>query len=491
MPLFNVIRQGMACLALLCTLQAQARAADPAAGARIAARGGAACASCHGREGEGSAHYPPLAGQPAAYLQRQLQAMASGQRQAPLMGPVARSLSAQERSDVAAYYASLALAVKPRQGPLPTARSSDGAWLVERGRWADGIAACAKCHGPGGAGVGQDFPAIAHLTASYMQAQIDAWKHQGREAGPLGLMGEIARKLTPKDIEDIAAYYRQLHSAAGPTLAQRPAPAARTEASHPPDARAIPDSRLGEWIQRGEAIFTRTPENASGFAGNSLSCTHCHLDAGRLKNAAPLWGAYPMYPAYRQKSGRVETFAERVRGCFVFSLNGRAPDPGHDLLVALETYAYWMAAKAPLGERRPGAGLVKLAPPPQRPTFAAGQAVYAKHCALCHGTQGQGRKSGGITVFPALWGKDSYNWGAGMHEIDKAAGFIRSNMPYGQHNVLSEQQAWDVATFINSFERPQDPRFTGDVAQTRKQFHDTPHSMYGVRVNGKLLGTGP
>lgn len=77
-----------------------------------------------------------------------------------------------------------------------------------------------------------------------------------------------------------------------------------------------------------------------------------------------------------------------------------------------------------------------------------------------------------------------------MHEIDKAASFIKSNMPYGLHNDLSDQEAWEVATFINSFERPQDPRFNGDIARTREVFHNSPNSLYGVEVNGKLLGKG-
>lgn len=216
MPVFKATLQGMACLAVLSALHAPAFAANPDAGAKIAAQGGSqgatACVSCHGSQGEGSANFPPLAGQPAGYLQRQLETMANNQRKAPVMAPMAKALTAQEKADVAAYYASLALPIQAKQGPLPTAKSSDGAWLVERGRWADGIPACAKCHGPGGAGVGLDFPAIGHLSASYMQAQVDAWKNQSRDAGPLGLMGSVAQKLTPQDIKDVAAYYQQLHS---------------------------------------------------------------------------------------------------------------------------------------------------------------------------------------------------------------------------------------------------------------------------------------
>jgi thiosulfate dehydrogenase len=249
----------------------------------------------------------------------------------------------------------------------------------------------------------------------------------------------------------------------------------------PPGARDIPDTPMGEWIRRGEAIFLRTPANAVGFSGNTLNCVNCHLDAGRLQGAAPMWGAYPMYPAYRKKTNHVDTFAERVRGCFMYSMNGKAPDDGHDILVALEAYAYWMAQKAPTGEKLPGAGFTKVGKPAQEPSFERGAKVYEAQCALCHGAQGQGQEAGGVTVFPPLWGKQSYNWGAGTHEVDKAASFIKGNP------TLDDQEAWDVATYINSMERPQDPRFTGNVADTRKQFHDTPYSLYGTEVNGRLL----
>jgi mono/diheme cytochrome c family protein len=148
---------------------------------------------------------------------------------------------------------------------------------------------------------------------------------------------------------------------------------------------------MGEWIRRGEAIFLRTPANAVGFSGNTLNCVNCHLDAGRLKGAAPMWGAYPLYPAYRKKTNHVDTFAERVRGCFMYSMNGKAPDDGHDILVALEAYAYWMAQKAPTGEKLPGAGFTKVGKAAQEPSFERGAKVYEAKCALCHGAQGQGQ----------------------------------------------------------------------------------------------------
>ena len=142
------------------------------AGEKIAqsgsAGGAAACISCHGAKGEGQPGFPALAGQHAGYLERQLNQLAAGARQSAVMAPMAKSLSEQERVDVAAYYASLALPIKAVRGALPGKSDDNGAWLVERGRWADGIPACAQCHGPGGVGVGKDFPAIGHLPADYM-----------------------------------------------------------------------------------------------------------------------------------------------------------------------------------------------------------------------------------------------------------------------------------------------------------------------------------
>jgi thiosulfate dehydrogenase len=76
-----------------------------------------------------------------------------------------------------------------------------------------------------------------------------------------------------------------------------------------------------------------------------------------------------------------------------------------------------------------------------------------------------------------------------MGSIDDAAGFVKANMPLGLGGSLTDQEAWDVATYIDSQERPQDPRFAGSVAETRAKYHNSPMSMYGQTVNGVVLGT--
>ncbi|WP_305598613.1 c-type cytochrome [Polaromonas sp.] len=317
-------------------------------------------------------------------------------------------------------------------------------------------------------------------------------------ASMLGTLAVIALglNLTGRDSPTRAATTAAPPSAASTRVASAPPGAAATAVIAaptrfaPPDDRKIPDTEMGAVIRAGEQIFLRTGLNAKAFVGNSLNCVNCHLDAGRLAGSAPMWGAYPLYPAYRAKTKHVDSFAERLRGCFIYSMNGKAPPEGSDVLVALEAYSYWMATGAPVGAKLPGSGYKKLAKPPQVPDFSRGQAVYESRCALCHGADGQGQRSGEMQVFPPLWGPQSFNWGAGMHQVDNATAFIKANMPLGQGGTLSDQEAWDVATFMNGHERPQDPRFTGNVSDTRKKFHDSEFSLYGQTVNGKLLGTG-
>lgn len=76
-----------------------------------------ACVSCHGPAGSGVGDaFPPLAGQPAAYLKAQLLAWQGGTRHNDpndLMGRIAKSLTADEVQSVAEYFAALSPEVKP------------------------------------------------------------------------------------------------------------------------------------------------------------------------------------------------------------------------------------------------------------------------------------------------------------------------------------------------------------------------------------------
>ena len=245
---------------------------------------------------------------------------------------------------------------------------------------------------------------------------------------------------------------------AGPSRTESPSTPASLQFVPPADS-AIPSGPFGDMVRRGRAIFVNTGDSARAYVGNSLSCRNCHLDAGRLANSAPMWAAWVAYPKFRSKNAKVNTMTDRIAGCFTYSMNGKAPPPDSDIMRALQSYFYWLATGAPTGRTLAGAGYPKTAKPAQSPDSARGATVYSATCAFCHGADGAGRRSAdGVTTFPPVWGPQSYNAGAGMHTVGTAAGFIKANMPLGRGNTLSDQDAWNVATYVNSHPRPADPR---------------------------------
>lgn len=259
----------------------------------------------------------------------------------------------------------------------------------------------------------------------------------------------------------------------------------------PPSKDDIPDGKYGDMVRKGRDIFMHTKANAGEYVGNDLNCSNCHLDAGRQPDSAPMWAAWVRYPRYRSKNDKVNTYTERLQGCFRFSMNGKAPPPDSEVIKALSTYSYWLATGAPTGKDLEGYGFPKQGyKPPEKPDYERGKKVFAESCAMCHGKDGQGQRVAGEFVFPPLWGPESFNWGAGMHQLNNAAAFIKANMPLSRGGTLSDQQAWDVAMYMDSHERPQDPRYEGDLAATRKAYHDTKWSLYGTEVNGHMLGQG-
>jgi len=193
-------------------------AQDAALGATIAAKGtaagAAACISCHGAKGEGNgpAGFPRLAGLSAPYIEAQLASFAGGQRQNPIMQPIAKALTKPESAAVALYFSKL-----PAAAPVTadTARPDQpGAWLATRGRWADNLPACAQCHGPGGAGVGTVFPPLHGQSATYIASQLHAFKNKTRAGGPMNLMAVVASRLSDADMTAVADYYGGQQAAA-------------------------------------------------------------------------------------------------------------------------------------------------------------------------------------------------------------------------------------------------------------------------------------
>jgi thiosulfate dehydrogenase len=170
-------------------------------------KGAVACLSCHGDQGQGnaSAGYPYLAGQPVDYLIKQLQDFSSKLRKNPVMQPFATALSEDEIMAVANYYAKLTLpktaSIKNNKSPL-----DKGERLATKGKWSVGVPACFQCHGDQGQGVPPNFPAISGQHESYIKKQLEYWRKGERSNDPVGLMQAVVAELDDAEITAVSRY---------------------------------------------------------------------------------------------------------------------------------------------------------------------------------------------------------------------------------------------------------------------------------------------
>lgn len=219
----------------------------------------------------------------------------------------------------------------------------------------------------------------------------------------------------------------------------------------PPSPETIPAGLAGERIRLGYEIVVHTQQYAKRYVGNKLNCTNCHLDAGLNPNAASFVGLSVLYPEYRPRADRTMSLAERINECFERSMNGKALPPDSSKLQAVVAYIEWLSQNVPRGSQVAWRGIPRINPSRQ-PDPAQGKAVFAKKCSFCHGTDGQGTMAA-----PPVWGPNSYTVAAGMARVSVAASFIKANMPRGWGWSVSDDEAFDVAAYIDSQPRPDFP----------------------------------
>ena len=247
----------------------------------------------------------------------------------------------------------------------------------------------------------------------------------------------------------------------------------------PPAVDSTPDDPFEAAAYRGLAILTKTRDSLPDYAGNSLNCTSCHLDEGRRANAAPLVGVTARYPRYVDRVDAVVSIEDRVNYCFTRSLAGtKIPNDSREM-ADIVAYLTVISRGVPVGEHVRGEGIKALAKDVPRDS-ARGHLLFRDNCARCHGTNGQG-----IGVVPALWGARSYSIGASMARVERAAAFIRYNMPFDRPGTLTDQQAFDIAAYINSMSRPDLPGKENDWPQGGAP-EDTPYE-----TKGHLAGWAP
>jgi thiosulfate dehydrogenase len=233
------------------------------------------------------------------------------------------------------------------------------------------------------------------------------------------------------------------------------APAARAAAPFNPPAEAtIPAGPAGDAIRLGKTLVTDTRAQLPKNVGNGLNCSSCHLGGGTVAFAGPYVGLWGVFPEYRSRSGRINSLQERINDCFQRSMNGKALPWESKEMNALLMYMQWLSTGVPVGTEVEGRGMGKV-DPALVPDGDRGKLVYAQKCASCHGAEGAGMKDpSGKYLFPPVWGKDSFNVGAGMARTFTAAAFVQRNMPLGQGGTLTAQEALDVAEFVTHQPRP-------------------------------------
>jgi thiosulfate dehydrogenase len=224
----------------------------------------------------------------------------------------------------------------------------------------------------------------------------------------------------------------------------------------PPAEKDVPAGPMGDAIRLGQKVLTETQTHAKAYVGNGLNCTSCHLDGGRKPHAAPWVGLWAVFPEYRSRNAQVNSLQERINDCFRRSMNGKPLPMDSPEMAGALAYIWWLSRGVPTGTEVEGRGFLRIAlPEGAKPDPENGKAVYAAKCAACHGANGEGRTGPkGEYLFPALWGPKSFNIGAGMARLNNAAAFVKANMPIGQENSLTDQEAFDVAAYFTRQPRP-------------------------------------
>lgn len=165
----------------------------------------AACAACHGQDGNSPAgSFPSIAGQQPKYLLKQLQDIKSGERAAPLMMGQLDNMSEQDLVDISAYYAEQTGkggAAKPELAEL-------GETIYLSGVQRKGIAACTACHLADGSGNNSaKFPALAGQWPEYTVTQLKAFRSGERHNDGDGkMMRTVAMDLSDDEIDAVANY---------------------------------------------------------------------------------------------------------------------------------------------------------------------------------------------------------------------------------------------------------------------------------------------
>ena len=263
-------------------------------------------------------------------------------------------------------------------------------------------------------------------------------------------------------------------SATASASAQKAARTFNPETYKPPVVDSTPDDPLEASIYRGLALVTHTRDSLPNYVGGNLNCTSCHLDEGRRPDAATLVGVVARYPRFVDRAGAVIPIEDRVNYCMTRSLAGTKLPHDSREMADIVAYLSYISRGVPVGEHVKGEGMPKM--PALSGDSATGRRLFSENCTRCHGENGAG-----MGPVPALWGRSSFSIGASMARLERAASFIRHNMPFDRPGTLTDQQAYDLAAYVTSMPRPDMPGKEQDWSQGGAP-NDVPYDTRGHRA---------
>lgn len=267
-----------------------------------------------------------------------------------------------------------------------------------------------------------------------------------------------------------------------------------------PDTSSIPTGKIGNQIRYGRDLIAHTavyfgPKGIVGGLTNGMNCQNCHNDAGRKVWALNYSAVASTYPQFKARSNKIVSIADRINGCFQRSLNGNKLDTATKEMQAMIAYMKWLGKDVPKGIKPRKNAVEKLTFLDRPANMQNGRIVYNNLCISCHGKNGEGKinDAGNEYAFPPLWGPHSYNDGAGLYRLTNFAGFVKNNMPFGtsyEHPLLSDEEAWDVAAFVNSQPRPHKDQ-SKDWRDISKKPVDFPFGPYKDKFSEEQHKYGP
>lgn len=235
------------------------------------------------------------------------------------------------------------------------------------------------------------------------------------------------------------------------------------------------------------------------YAGNNLACQNCHLEAGTKAFAAPYIGIKEQFPQFSKRTGKDIILADRINGCMERSMNGKKLPVNSKEMNAMIAYMEWLSRDMPkefVKNDFIGNGFVKIEIPNRPVNLSNGKIIYKNQCSSCHQENGEGQKKQKQNgyIYPPLWGNDSYNHGAGMNRVLTAAKFIKANMPFGasaENPILTDEEAYDVAGYIDSMERPIKQGVEKDYPTLKLKPISSPYPPYADTFSMQQHQLGP